>query len=150
MPTNDIEKDKAQAAVQTIRQAADKGLEKVEEGVDKAANIAHDVTDKALDGAEHALRQTRRAVNAGVDQAQEGLQRLGEYADPRIDALACKALDIATHSIHLMADTTERASLRAQRCSDAAQRYVQQQPGKALLMAAAAGAILTALLTRRR
>lgn len=135
---------------QTIRQAADKGLEKIEEGVDKAAAVAHEATEKAIDGAESALRSTRRALNRGIDQAEEGLQRLGTYADPRIDALAYKALDVATHSIHLMADATERASLRAQRFSDDIDRYVRQQPGKAMLMAATAGALLTLLLGRRR
>lgn len=149
-PHQDQAAEAGQEASEAIRKAADKSLEKIEEGVDKAASVAHEVTDKALDGAEAALHKTRRALNRGLAEAEDGLHRLGQYADPRIDALAYKALDVATHSIHMMADKTERASLRAQRLSDDFNRYVRREPGKAMLMAATAGALLTILLGGRR
>ncbi|RMX08850.1 hypothetical protein D8I35_03030 [Corticibacter populi] len=108
--------------------------------------MAHDVTGKALSGAEQALQSTRNATNAGLLRAEQSLQSLHQHADPAIDELAHKALDLATKSINLVADTGERARQRVLELSEATNRYVTEQPTKALFFAAAAGAALTALL----
>ena len=59
-----------------------------------------------------------------------------------------KALDLATKSINLAADASERTRQKVVEVSDATHRYVQEKPGKALLLAAAAGAFVALLLNR--
>ncbi|WP_156454386.1 hypothetical protein [Lampropedia cohaerens] len=142
----------ADKADEAIRDTAETALDKVERGVDKASDVAHDVADRALEGAEQAVQSTRRTVDEGLREVERGVRGLREHADPTIDQLAHKALDVATQSINLVADTSERARERVLELQEATCRYVHEKPGKALLFSAAAGALFTLLLTggRRR
>ncbi|PAT39266.1 hypothetical protein CK623_10945 [Vandammella animalimorsus] len=140
----------ADAAEATVRKAASQSVQAIEKGVDKAAGTAQALTDKTLEGVERGLSQARQAIDSGLEKAEYSVRSLHQRSDPAIDALAHKALDVATQSINLVADTSERARQRVQELSEATNRYVVEKPGKSLLMAAAAGAILTLLLTGRR
>ena len=63
------------------------------------------------------------------------------------------AQDLAARSIDFCADTGARARRQVQHAADATTRYVVQQPGKSVAIAAAAGAVVAAALlalSRRR
>lgn len=137
-------------AEKSVRKAASTGVEKLEKGLDKAAEVAHNVTDKAVSGAEAAIEGTRKATSKSLDKAEKAIHTLQEHADPAIDELAHKALDLATKSINLAADAGERTRQKVCEISDATNRYVQEKPAKALFIAAAAGALVALLLNNRR
>ncbi|THU05509.1 hypothetical protein E9531_00170 [Lampropedia puyangensis] len=125
-------------------------MEKVEKGVDKAAEVAHKAAGKALDGAEDAIESTRKVVDKGLSKAERTVRDLNAHADPKIDDVAHKALDVATQCINLVADTSERTRQRMTDLCQTTNRYVVEKPGKSLLIAAAVGATLSALLLGRR
>ena len=64
-------------------------------------------------------------------------------ADPAINDLAAKAQVLAERSINYCADTSARVREQVDKYTDDATRYVKQQPGKSVVIAAAAGAALT-------
>ncbi|MDH5856265.1 hypothetical protein [Lampropedia aestuarii] len=136
----------AEAVDETIRKTADKGIEKVEKGVEKAADVAQKATGKVLDHAEEAIDKTRKAVDSGLDKVERTVRDLNGHADPKIDEIAHKALDVATQCINVIADSSERTCQRLSDLSQATNRYVVEKPGKSLMIAAATGAVLTALL----
>ncbi|ROR41751.1 hypothetical protein QY917_10705 [Diaphorobacter sp. C33] len=118
----------------------------------KAAETAHNVAEGVFDKASETLQSTRRMTNESIDKAETRVQRMQEGVDPMIDDLAAKAQDLATRGISYCAHTGERARRQFHQAADATNRYVTEQPGKSLLIAAAAGAAFaTALMwTRHR
>ncbi|MDA8453764.1 hypothetical protein M4R22_03200 [Acidovorax sp. GBBC 3334] len=117
----------------------------------KAADTAHDVADDMLDSAKDAVQSTRNAANKTLDKAERKVRELQGDVDPLIDDLAARAQDIASRGIAYCADTSERARRQLNQAADATARYVSEQPGKSLALAAAAGAFVATLcmLARR-
>jgi ElaB/YqjD/DUF883 family membrane-anchored ribosome-binding protein len=120
---------------------------------DALTNGARNLTDDVLQSAQNAVQTTRNAADHSLDQAQERLHALRNRASPAVDDLAARAQALAARSIDYCADTSARARRQIQQTADATGRYVAEQPGKSLVIAAASGAALAALAlwwSRRR
>ncbi|SDM23313.1 hypothetical protein SAMN05428957_103313 [Oryzisolibacter propanilivorax] len=117
----------------------------------KATDAARSAADSVSNSAQEAVQSTRRLANEALDKAESGVKRVKEEVDPVIDDLAAKAQEFASRSINYCAETSERARRQFNDAADATCRYVSDQPGKSMLLAAAAGAALaTALMMTRR
>jgi ElaB/YqjD/DUF883 family membrane-anchored ribosome-binding protein len=79
------------------------------------------VVDRAAQAADKALDATRRAADATIDRVAEGVHGLRDRASPMVDNMTLPY--------------------------DSVVQYTRQEPIKALLAAAAAGAVLMALLS---
>ncbi|SFE58766.1 hypothetical protein [Paracidovorax wautersii] len=112
----------------------------------KAADTAHSVAEDVLDSAKDAVQATRRAANTSLDKAEAGVEGLKSAVNPTIDDLAARAQELANRSITYCADASERARRQFNQAADATTRYVSDQPGKSMLIAAAAGAAFATLL----
>lgn len=113
----------------------------------KAADAAKDLVNHAADTAKESMTATRKAAADAAERTQEGLAAMEKQINPVIDDLAARAQDLANRSIHFCADNSERARRQIQSAAEATTRYVVDQPGKSLMLAAAAGAaVATALL----
>lgn len=71
---------------------------------------------------------------------------LAAQAGPMIDRAAGKASAMAHRGLDAVLDGTDQLRAKAQHASDSTVDYIRQEPVKAMLMAAAAGAALTALI----
>ncbi len=98
------------------------------------------------------------AVNDGIRTAQQGLghaasaaagkvDQLRDEATPALEKASAKAQEIGQKGIDALADTSKQLRDRASEASDAAVAYAKDEPMKALLIAAAAGALLMGLLS---
>lgn len=118
----------------------------------KIADTAHNLSVSAAASAKEAVQATRKAANNSLDKAERGVNYVHGELDPAIDDLAARAQDLAARGISYCAETSERARRQFNQASEATTRYVQDQPGKSLLLAAAAGAAFATLcvLTSRR
>ena len=120
---------------------------------DKVTTGVRNRTDDVLQSAQEAVQTTRAAADQSLDKAEERVRALRRQADPAIDDLATRAQDLAARSIDYCADTSARARRQIQHAADATGRYVAEQPGKSLVIAAATGAAVATLalwLSRRR
>ncbi|WCM87440.1 hypothetical protein [Acidovorax sp. NCPPB 3576] len=117
----------------------------------KAVDSAHTAADNVLDSAKEAVQSTRDAANNTLDKAARKVDELHGEVNPLIDDLAARAQDLASRGISYCADTTERARRQLNQAADVTTRYVVEQPGKSMLLAAAAGAAVATLclLSRR-
>ena len=123
----------------------------VQNATQKAAATARDAADSMTSGAEQAVQSTRRMANEALDKAESSVKRMKDEVDPVIDDLAARAQEFASRSINYCAETSERARRQLNQAADATCRYVADQPGKSMLIAAAAGAAFaTALMMARR
>lgn len=122
-----------------------------QEATQKTANAARDAAGNMAEGADKAVNSARDMANDALDKAEDGIKRVKDNIDPVIDDLAARAQEFATRSINYAAETGDRARRQFNEAADATCRYVSDQPGRSMLLAAAAGAALAmaVMLSRR-
>lgn len=117
---------------------------------DTAKHAAHKVADTVKSAAEEAsdtIKQTahnvRRTASEAVDQSGRQMRYTEDDEEvPFIDSLSTRAQDLAERSMDFWADSSDRARRQFQATADATTRYVSEQPGRSILIAAATGAAL--------
>ena len=75
------------------------------------------------------------------------MQDLRQQAAPLIARATSQASDLAQRGADTVRETTQQLRERAMRASDSTVNYIREEPVKAMLIAAATGAGLMALLT---
>ena len=110
---------------------------------DQAGNIA----DHAAETASHAIRSTQGVANAAFDRMNDKVEVAREHASPVIDRWSSQAETALRRSVDALRETTNQLRDQAVRVSDATAGRVRDEPLKAVLIAAAAGAALVALLS---
>lgn len=115
-------------------------MSQTEKAVNKAADTAKEVAEDVANTAKEAINTTRRTAANAVDKAEEGIEAVERELNPFIDDLAARAQDLATRSINFCADSSDRARRQLQTATEATTRYVIEQPGRSILLAAATGA----------
>ena len=125
----------------------------IQTATDKVASGARNLADDVLQSAQDAVESTRKAANNSLEKAEEGVRTLRSQTDPVIDDLAARAQELAARSIDYCAETSAKARRQMQEAADATSKYVAEQPGKSLVIAAASGAALATFvlwMSRRR
>lgn len=107
----------------------------VEHLTDRVANKA----DEALENSKSAAQDALNTMQDGVDQLREAIPSAFTRAAAQVEALTRKGIDRA-----LQASTDVRDQVN--RAGDRTADYVKEEPLKALLIAAAAGAALAGLV----
>ena len=123
--------------------STDNTAQKTNEAVDKVADKAHDMTDEAVKGAHDAVKSTRDTANKVIDKAEDKVKEWSSGIDPAISDLAAKAQELAEKGINYCATTGTRLREQMDDATQATTRYVTEQPGKSLMIAAATGSLLT-------
>ncbi|WP_027014785.1 hypothetical protein [Comamonas composti] len=114
-------------------------MSQTEKSVHQAAEAAESA---AKDTIQATAQSTRKAAANAVDKAQQGLKAVEDELNPVIDDLAARAQEWATRSINFCADSSDRARRQLHAAADTTTRYVIEQPGRSVLIAAAAGAAI--------
>lgn len=134
-------KSTAKDVADRTKDAAQDAMDSAKSTAKKAVDTAQDVAEDVADSVKETYRSTRRTASEAIDQAGRHLRDAeGEYNRQLIDDLATRAQDLAERSINFWADSSHRARRQIQTASDATTRYVSEQPGRSVLIAAAAGA----------
>jgi len=109
---------------------------------DEASNIA----DHAADTASHAIRSTQSVANAAFDRMNDKVEVARDRASPVVDRWTSQAETAVRRSVDALRDTTTQLRDQALKVSDATAGRVRDEPLKSILIAAAAGAALVALV----
>jgi ElaB/YqjD/DUF883 family membrane-anchored ribosome-binding protein len=108
---------------------------------------AAEAADKVGDTADNAIDRTRRLANDALDSAADTVDEVREKAEPTVRRLATQAETLARRGMDAVRDGSQQLREQATEMTDRTTRYVKDEPLKAVLMAAAAGAALMAVLT---
>lgn len=108
-------------------------------------NAAHLVDQAALQ-AEHAIASTRRLANEAMDGLAGSVEDLRNTASPALSRVAEQAGALTQSSVDAVLNGSHRLADRARQAGDGTVRYIQHEPVKSMLMAAATGAALMALV----
>lgn len=113
----------------------------------KIAEQPHNLADRAAQSAEDAIHSTQRVTNEALDSLSGTVQGLREQAVPLLDRVTEQASTLAQRGVDAVRDGKDQLREQAHRASDGTVGYIQHEPLKAMLMAAATGAALMALLS---
>ena len=105
------------------------------------------LVDQASQSADQAIRATQQAANHAVDSAGNALQGLRQQATPVLERASEQVSAMAHRGLDSVRETTHQLRLKAEHASDTTVGYIRQEPVKAVLIAAATGAALMALIS---
>jgi len=110
------------------------------------AQRGQDMADKAAGTAQSAIQSTQRAADSALDSLSSKVEDLRGQAAPLLNRVSSQAEAAARRGIEAVRDTSQQLREKALRASDSAVGYVKDEPIKAMLIAAATGALLMGLV----
>lgn len=111
--------------------------------------LASEIAQRTAIKADQAVAATQSAVNQTADAVNEGLDNLGESGTSALTRAAAKADALANKGMEQARRAGSAVREQAQVTGDRTVEHIRQEPVKAVLMAAAAGAVVALLLGRR-
>ncbi len=101
------------------------------------------IAEKAANTADNAIKSTQHATHKALDSLADGVQSLRQQAAPAIN----RAGALAQQGVNSVRDTAHQMREGALHATDSTVSYIKEEPIKAMLIAAATGAALMALLS---
>src|SRR3954467_9135411 len=116
-------------------------------------NTAPQLADDPRQTANDAIESTRAYAQNAVNAAGEKVRDLRREAEPAVEQLAACVQQAVQRGLNAASTTSARAQRRLEAAADVTGKYIADQPVRSVLVAAAAGAAITALIvlaSRRR
>jgi len=107
-----------------------------------ASQFANDVSQTASD----AIDTTRAYAQNAVNSAGEKVRDFRDSVEPTVDQIAARVQFAVQRGIDAASQTSARAQRQLERAADMTGKYISDQPMRSVLIAAAAGAAITALI----
>lgn len=104
------------------------------------------LADQAADSASSAIRSTQNVANAALDRLNDQVERARDQAAPLLNRLSSQAETAVRRSADAVRETSTQLRESALRAQDTTVGYIRDEPVKAMLIAAATGAALMALI----
>ncbi len=115
-------------------------------GSNKISTPSNSSLDHAGNSAEQALHASQVMAQSALDGLTEGVQELREQAVPMLHKAADQASSMAHRTVDAVRDQSLRLRDQAMRAGSETTHYIRAEPVKSVLMAAAAGAAVMALV----
>lgn len=107
----------------------------------------HDPLAQVAESADHAIKATQRVANSALDGLGAAVQDLHHEATPLLNRASEQASALAKRSLEAIRHSSQQLRDKALRASDGTVNYIKDEPVKAMLIAAATGAALMALIS---
>ncbi len=108
---------------------------------------ASNFADQAADTANSAIRSTQTVANAAFDRLSDKVDSARDQAVPLINRLSSQAEAAARRSADMVKETSAQLRQKAHQAQETTVGYIKDEPVKAMLIAAATGAALMALIS---
>lgn len=113
----------------------------------KANEETNAIADQAAQSADRAIKSTQRVAHDALDGLASGVQDLRHQAAPLLNRVGEQAGAMAQRSVDAVRDTSAQLREKALHAQDTTVSYIKDEPIKAMLIAAGAGAALMAVLS---
>jgi ElaB/YqjD/DUF883 family membrane-anchored ribosome-binding protein len=104
------------------------------------------MANRAADKADAAINATKRAANGALDSLKDGVDTLRDDAAGSLTRAAAQVDELTRRGIERARQASADLRAKAERTGDRTVGYIQEQPVKSMLIAAATGAALAALI----
>ena len=121
-----------------------------ESRLDQARSGARRLGEDVRDSAEHAYDNSREFADDSLGRVSDKVRDLRRDLEPAVDQMRYRARRAARQSMDAASDARDRTREAVDYYTDATGRYVADQPVRSVLIAAAAGAAIAALLMSAR
>lgn len=111
------------------------------------AQQGQETADNAADMAQAAIRSTQRAADNALDSLSAKVDDVRSQAAPMLSKVSSQAEAAARRGIDAVRDTSQQLRDKAVQASDMTVAYVKDEPIKAMLIAAATGALLMGIIS---
>lgn len=108
---------------------------------------ASSFAEHAADSAHNAIRSTQNVANAAFDRLNDKVDSARDQAVPLINRLSTQAEAAARRGADAVKETSAHLRESALKAQDTTVSYIKDEPVKAMLIAAATGAALMALVS---
>ncbi len=105
------------------------------------------LADQAAASADHAIRSTQQVANDALDNLAGSVQDLRKQVAPILNRATEQASALAQRGVDTVRETSQQLRDKALRASDNTVNYIRDEPVKSMLIAAATGAALMALVS---
>jgi ElaB/YqjD/DUF883 family membrane-anchored ribosome-binding protein len=112
----------------------------------KTAEQGNGLVDQAAQAADNAIRSTQRLANDALDSLAGSVQDVRHDAGPLLNRAGEQASAIAQRGVTAVRDGSQRLRDGALQAKDGTVMYIKDEPLKSVLIAAATGAALMALV----
>jgi ElaB/YqjD/DUF883 family membrane-anchored ribosome-binding protein len=102
--------------------------------------------DQASASADRAIKSTQRVANEALDSLSGSVHDMRDAAVPALNRTSEQIGALAQRGVDAVRGTSQQLRDSANRASDTTVSYIKDEPVKAMLIAAATGAALMALL----
>lgn len=106
-----------------------------------------DAVDTIRETSEALLQSAEQSVKSTAEHASDAFH---SRIDPMVDMMAVTAQKLAKQSMNMASDAKEYAQHAINRASKASTQYVEEQPIRSVLIAAAVGAAVAIAITSLR
>jgi len=110
------------------------------------AATANRLADQVAQSADDTIKATQRVANEALDRLSDKVQETHDKAAPKLVRMAEKAEHLVRRSSDVLRDGSHQVREKAVLASDRTIAYIKDEPVKAVLIAAAAGAAMLALV----
>jgi len=104
------------------------------------------LVEQASQTADEAIKSSRQSANEALDSLANAMQDLRQQAAPALERASGQVSDMAHRGMDSVRETTHQIRVKAEHVSDSTVNYIKNEPVKAILIAAATGAALMALI----
>ncbi len=111
------------------------------------AQQSQDMADNAAGSAQGAIQSTQRAADQALNRLSDKVEDLRSQAAPLLNKVTSQAEAAARRGMEAVRDTSQQLRERALQASDMTVNYVKDEPIKAMLIAAATGALLMGIIS---
>jgi len=105
------------------------------------------LADQAAQKADDAIKATQRVANDALNGLSNSVESAHAQAAPKLVRMAEQAESLIGRSAEAVRDSTQQLREKAGHAQDVTVGYIKDEPIKSVLIAAAAGAALMALVT---
>jgi len=105
------------------------------------------IIDHMANSTRHAIHSTQRMADQALGGLDNSVETFREQAAPRLDQMTQGASALAHQGVQSVRDSGRRLRDSAAHASEGTMQYVRDEPIKSILMAAATGALLMALVS---
>jgi ElaB/YqjD/DUF883 family membrane-anchored ribosome-binding protein len=105
------------------------------------------LTDRAAHSADSAIKSTQNAANGAFDSLSGTVKDIRDQAVPMVTHATEQASALAHRATDAVRESSRQLRQKATHASDVTVGYIQHEPIKSVLMAAATGAALMGLIS---
>lgn len=112
-----------------------------------AVSAVENLTDQAAAKTDGVIQSTRNVANSALDSLQSGVDNLRHAAPAALSRAAAQVEDLTRRSLERARDASSQVKQQVAQVGDKSVNWIRDEPVKSVLIAAAAGAAMAALIS---